>query len=125
MMYNPAAKAQGSFLQASLPFLTSNNCPWEGPLEVSLVFHFKRPKSHYGTGKNEKVLKKNNLDAWHCKRKDLDNLIKFVLDALNRRAYMDDSQISMISSAKVYTEGASRVEVGLRRLTPHCQMIVV
>mmetsp|Transcript_17114 Transcript_17114/g.37376 ORF Transcript_17114/g.37376 Transcript_17114/m.37376 type:complete len:144 (+) Transcript_17114:885-1316(+) len=68
---------------------------------MRLVFFFGRPKNHYGTGRNAGVLK-SGVDVWHMKRKDLDNLVKFVLDALNGHAYLDDAQVSMISTAKLY-----------------------
>lgn len=48
---------------------------------------------------------------------DLDNLVKFVLDALNAKAYEDDSQIAVIKSAKFYTEGEPYTKVVLRKLT--------
>ena len=45
-MYNPAAKQQNKFLEASSLFLP--DIPLRGPLEVKLGFYFTRPKSHYG-----------------------------------------------------------------------------
>ena len=48
---------------------------------------------------------------------DLDNLVKFVLDALNAKAYEDDSQIAVIKSAKFYTEGEPYTKVIIRSLT--------
>jgi Holliday junction resolvase RusA-like endonuclease len=48
---------------------------------------------------------------------DLDNLVKFVLDALNAKAYEDDSQIAAIRSAKFYTEGEPYTKVIIRKLT--------
>ena len=32
----------------------------------------------------------------------MDNLVKFVLDSLNKRAYLYDSQIALLSTAKLY-----------------------
>ena len=43
--------------------------------------------------------------------------MKFVLDALNAKAYEDDSQIAVIKSAKFYTEGEAHTKVILRSLT--------
>jgi Holliday junction resolvase RusA-like endonuclease len=40
-----------------------------------------------------------------------------VLDALNGKAYEDDSQIAMIRSAKFYTEGEPYTKVILRCIT--------
>lgn len=48
---------------------------------------------------------------------DLDNLVKFVLDALNAKAYDDDSQIAVIKSAKFYTLGEPYTKIILRKLS--------
>ena len=80
-----------------------------------LLFYFPRPKSHYGTGRNKDILK-DNSPIWFTKRKDLDNLIKFVLDSLNGQAYFDDSQIVSIHAYKFYTCEEPRVQVRLRKL---------
>lgn len=92
-MFNPSAKLQKDFAaacSAKLPL-----APLEGAIEATMIFYFKRPKSHYGTGKNAQTMKPAAVAAgvWHSKKKDLDNLVKFVLDSLNGRAYLDDAQV--------------------------------
>jgi len=114
-MYNPSAKAQNLFANACADKLPIT--PMDGPIEANLIFYFSRPKNHYGTGKNSNKLK-DNIDTWHSKKKDLDNLIKFVLDSLNGKAYLDDSQICIINSAKLYTNSNPRIEVRMRKLSP-------
>lgn len=47
----------------------------------------------------------------------MDNLIKFVLDALNGLAYVDDSQVAILSSAKLYTDGDGYTQVRIRKLS--------
>lgn len=48
---------------------------------------------------------------------DVDNLVKFVLDSLNSKAYVDDSQIAVLKTAKLYAEDQHpRVEVNLKPL---------
>lgn len=50
---------------------------------------------------------------------DLDNLVKFVLDALNGVAYGDDSQVATLTCAKTYTtspDDTPRIDVYLRPL---------
>jgi hypothetical protein len=66
MTYNPSSKQQKQFLDTCRSFLPST--PLQGPLEVRLVFHFKRPMNHYGSGRNSNVLK-DGMDLWHSKRK--------------------------------------------------------
>ena len=113
-MYNPSSKYQKDFLKNcthNLPLI-----PLEGPLEIDLRFYFSRPLSHYRSGKYKHILKEN-MPYYHSNRKDLDNLIKFVLDSLNKHAYIDDSQIAVINSGKYYTSSEeARVEVSITLL---------
>jgi Holliday junction resolvase RusA-like endonuclease len=71
------------------------------PIYIDVTFCFKRPKSHYSTGKNSGMLKENVPD-FHDKKPDLDNLIKFVKDSLNKIYWKDDSLIIGIRSVKIY-----------------------
>jgi Holliday junction resolvase RusA-like endonuclease len=43
-------------------------------------------------------------------------MIKFVLDALNKNAYVDDSQICCIKASKLYTTDESRTYVEIKQL---------
>lgn len=65
--------------------------PFSGPISVTLIFRMPRPKS----------LPKRVIE--HIRRPDLDNLIKSVLDPLNKIFYKDDSQIVHLDAKKVYT----------------------
>lgn len=144
IQYNPSAKFQKRFLELSKPYLPA--VPFSGPIEAKLLFYIGRPKNHFGTGKNSHILK-DGKGYWHDSRLgikplfiifsylhirvdyffstfvfllDLDNLVKFVLDALNGVAYEDDSQISSIICAKAYTssiEDLPRIEIQFRRLS--------
>ena len=66
----------------------------------------KRPKSHYRTGKYEGLIK----DKWQkipmSKKPDIDNLIKYVLDALQgiNGYIVDDSQVIRIYAEKSYSD---------------------
>ena len=64
--YNPSSGLQKQFLESCTSVLPTQ--PFEGPLEVRLVFYFKRPLNHYGTGKNRATLKQG-MDIWHSKKK--------------------------------------------------------
>jgi len=89
-MYNPSGMHQREFAKACESFLPSK--PLEGPIEAKMIFYFSRPKYQFRTGKNSHLLK-DGISHWHSTRKDLDNLIKFVLDSLNKKAYVDDGQV--------------------------------
>jgi Holliday junction resolvase RusA-like endonuclease len=51
------------------------------------------------------------------RRKDLDNLVKLVLDALNKEAFRDDSQVVEINARKIFSDkDRARTEVTLTEL---------
>jgi crossover junction endodeoxyribonuclease RusA len=70
---------------------------------MEINFYMSRPKGHYGTGKNKSVLKPSSPE-WHSGRPDLDNLTKFIQDALNKVFYSDDSLIAQLVCRKLYSE---------------------
>ncbi len=116
--YNPSANDQRKFAKACISAGVLPSQPIEGPVEAIMTFYFPRPKSHYRTGKYAGQLK-DGQDVWHAKRKDLDNLVKFVLDSLNSLAYLDDGQVCSIKAMKLYTnvEDHSRTEIIFKTLT--------
>lgn len=100
MTYSDQETEEGRFLWEVKQQLKQP--PLEGPIKISCTFYMPRPKSHYGTGKNKGKLK-SNAPAFHTKKKDLDNLLKFSLDCLNRIAWKDDAQICQAEAQKVYS----------------------
>ena len=75
-----------------------------------------RPKSHYRTGKYSHILKAN-ARAFHSVKPDIDNLIKFYSDLLNKRFYVDDCQICALAAIKVYSwENNPRTEVTIQEI---------
>jgi Holliday junction resolvase RusA-like endonuclease len=72
-----------------------------GPITVLISLYFKRPRSHYGTGKNAGILK-DSAPVWHIQKPDVDNAAKFILDVLNGLAWDDDKQIVGLNVFKVW-----------------------
>lgn len=107
--YDPAKEAKSSFLSCMLSEAPA--VPLICALEIRLGFYFPRVKSHYGTGRNAGVLKKT-APMFHVKKPDTDNLIKFVLDSMNKIFFFDDSQIVKIVAIKYYNE-RTRTEIVL------------
>lgn len=70
----------------------------EGRISVKIVAYFKIPK---GTSKKktESMLKG---DISPTKKPDIDNIVKIILDALNKMAFNDDNQITKIEVEKAY-----------------------
>ena len=78
--------------------------PYVGDISLKLTFYMPRPKSHYRTGKRSHVLKAK-APVFHSVRPDIDNLIKMIADIIQGkdRMIIDDSQICVLSSIKVYS----------------------
>lgn len=81
-----------------------------GPLGLSIVARFPRPKSHYGTGKNANTLKPSAPWA-HTQKPDLSNILKIVEDALNGVVWHDDSEIDSVTIHKCWTEDGGEMRV--------------
>ena len=80
----------------------------EVPLYVEIKVSLPRPKSHYGTGKNQHKVK-DSAPEKPTTRADVDNYAKGVLDALTGVAYADDKQVVQLSTEKRW--GAPFVQV--------------
>ena len=77
--YDPSKKDKDEFIKMI------DDMPLEKmkkPIKCNLHFYCKRPKSHYKTGKNSHILK-DIAPKYNTNNKDLDNMVKFILDALN------------------------------------------
>ena len=97
--YDPSSKDK----KITIPIIVDQfmEKPYEGPLEIELYFTCKRPKYHYGTGKNEGTLKAS-APYYNTKKADIDNYIKYYLDCMNKICYKDDAQIVNIKAYKNY-----------------------
>ncbi len=90
--YNPQETEESRFLWEVKQRVPAEWSPLEGVITLWCEFKFKRPKSHFGTGKNADKLKPS-APKYHLQKPDLDNLVKFVKDCLNKVVWMDDKQI--------------------------------
>lgn len=74
--------------------------PLEGRVAVKIIAYFKIPKS--ATKKEKSLIEEGLLSP--TKKPDIDNIIKIILDAMNKMAFNDDNQITKIEVQKVYGE---------------------
>jgi Holliday junction resolvase RusA-like endonuclease len=75
-----------------------------GPLRVDVAVYFKRPKSHFFTGKRSEVIRPN-APMFHTSKPDRDNLDKAILDALtNAGIWKDDAQVCSGTLSKSYIQ---------------------
>lgn len=75
--------------------------PIEGPVLLGVTFHLARPKGHFGTGKNSRVIK-DSAPKYPTSKPDLTKLVRCVEDALRGLAWKDDSQVVMQITHKEY-----------------------
>lgn len=98
--YDPSKKDKDEFIKSIEHFPTEKMTK---PIKCILNFYCKRPKTHYRSGKKSDTLK-DNAPKYNTNNKDLDNMVKFVLDAFNDKLYTDDSLIFEITCSKLYAE---------------------
>ena len=78
--------------------------PLTGAISATMVFYMTRPKSLAKSVKH------------HVKKADLDNLIKAILDPLNKVFFNDDSQIIHISASKCYATDKVGISIVLQEI---------
>lgn len=73
--------------------------PFENRVSVTITAHFPIPKNT--NKKNRELMLKNEISP--TKKPDIDNIVKIILDALNKIAFKDDNQITKLNVEKVYS----------------------
>jgi len=66
--------------------------PTDAAVLVECTFAFRRPRGHYGTGRNAGQLKAS-APVYKTSAPDLDKLVRAVLDALTGVVFVDDKQV--------------------------------
>lgn len=83
-----------------------------GPLELDLAFYVTRPKGHYGTGRNARIVKPA-APGFPTGRPDALKLARGTEDACTGLAWRDDAQVVDLRVRKLY--GApERCEIVIR-----------
>lgn len=111
--YTPANTAEYERL-VKLRFQNAGGAITDKPVKIEIVACFAPPKSARKKDKIEMLANR----ILPTKKPDCDNIAKIVLDALNKIAYKDDSQVIELSVKKLYSEVAKvsvhieEIEVG-------------
>ena len=71
----------------------------EGRIKVSIIAYFSIPKTTKKADINEML--KNNISP--TKKPDIDNIVKSILDSMNKFAFKDDNQITKLEVEKKYS----------------------
>jgi Holliday junction resolvase RusA-like endonuclease len=85
-----------------------------GGVQVGLAFYFARPKTHWGTGRNARALRRS-APAHMITMPDVDKLARCALDALVGIVIADDAQVASLTASKHFGE-PERLEVRIARL---------
>jgi len=97
--YDPQSKEKTEFTRKL--WIQMNFRPaFDEAVEVELVFNMDAVK---GTSKAESNLKQWQLQP-HARKPDIDNLVKFTLDAGNGILWTDDRLITQITAKKLYSK---------------------
>ena len=89
------------------------------PLRVDIRCFFRRPKGHYGTGKNAQTLKAS-APIWNTSKPDRDNIEKAIFDALtNIGVWRDDSLVvDGRAPVKMFSDGAPKTIITIQKALP-------
>ena len=98
--YDPSSKDKKDRL--TLIHSQAPKKPFEGGITLYVRFCMPYVKKHYRTGKFSNELKPNPPLSYRIKP-DIDNLLKFVMDAGNGVLWKDDSQIYKVDMEKIYS----------------------
>lgn len=71
----------------------------EGRIKVNIIAYFAIPKTTKKSEINEML--DNNISP--TKKPDIDNIVKVVLDSMNKFAFKDDNQITKLEVEKKYS----------------------
>ena len=108
IMYDPSSKDKDRFKKECVK--SAPKYPLEGAISVSMVFSMPRPKSHYRGGRFSHLLK-NSSPSQHISRPDIDNIIKFYLDAMTGTFWKDDACVCTVEASKIYSnQGSVEIE---------------
>jgi len=86
---------------------TNRMVPWMEPVRLSLTFIKPRPQNHYGSGRNEGVLK-SSAPQHATTVPDLTKLTRAVEDALTGIVWRDDAQVVQQVTQKRYCRGEEK-----------------
>jgi len=70
-----------------------------------VTFFFTRPRGHYRTGKNARLLRRG-AGLYKPSKPDLSKLVRAIEDAMTGIVYRDDAQITSLHATKLYSSEA-------------------
>ena len=93
-------------------YIEQSNKLLQGPIRARIEIYYSVPKS-YSKRKIEVI--KDGTD-YPMKKPDCDNVVKIVLDSLNKIAYDDDKQVVELTVLKRWTFDNERIEFEMEEI---------
>jgi Holliday junction resolvase RusA-like endonuclease len=87
------------------------------PISIGVTCRFSRPIGHTKADGIALTTAGINAGLFATKKPDADNIMKTVMDALNKYAYFDDAQVVHIALVKLWTNGAGAIVVTLEEMS--------
>lgn len=113
---NPKSKAWMDSVRTTAAEYCGSRDLLAGPLILSVMFQFSRPSSHYGTGRNEGVLKASAPQHKES-TPDLSKLLRALEDALTGVVWRDDRQVVQYDKCvKCWTTGTACADVQILKV---------
>ena len=113
VVYTPAKTAKYEKAIAKAYMEAGGKCiPADCYVSVSVSAFFPIPKS-YSKAKRQACI---DRELRPDKKPDIDNILKSVLDSMNRVAYEDDKQVVELIGRKYYTESDGYLWVSIREV---------
>jgi len=111
IVYTPSKtrKQEEAFITQAMPFKPEK--PLVNPLSINVITFFSIPAS-FSKKQKEKAISGYLRPA---KKPDIDNIVKSILDSMNKIFYQDDKQVVEMSVKKFYSE-APRTEIEIVEL---------
>jgi len=82
-----------------------------GAVSLNITEYRNRPQYHYGTGRNEGLIKGQYKQVFCTTKPDCSNTMKSIEDALNGLAWKDDAYVVDVTHCKRYANVGERVGV--------------
>lgn len=98
--YGPSA---GCVIPPQDPLPAPGSHLFDGPLGLRVTFRLKRPKGHFGSGRNAGAVR-HSAPRFPCVKPDATKLLRGVEDALTGVVWRDDAQIVEQFVSKRYGE---------------------
>lgn len=88
-----------------------------GPVRLGVIFWFKRPASHFCSGRNSRILKPS-APLFHTQTPDLSKLLRALEDGLTGVIWNDDRQVCRYTNdtGKYWTTGTEMAAITITEL---------